>query len=322
MGKKSKRLLKSIIASVAAVIVLIVLLLIIAEPRPPKQDPDAAVRVDPTYASLNLSWDKQRGADGYYIYTYTDGKYCLIGETEGKDNCSFELTDYEHDHKYEISVSGYNISRLTGKKVEGKKTEPVEAAYDSRLYAQKIPILTYHKVVPAGTDFDSSLLIAQDDLDRQMKYLHDHGFTTVTPDEFYEWHAGRREFPTKTVMITFDDGYYGVYHLAYPIIKKYGLAATAFCIGHHIKDETEDFDPDAEEEYHIGKDVIDSVREEYPRFSFESHTYEMHTRVDGRKPALVFTYEQIVEDCKKNEQFGFTYLAYPWGHTVLICSRP
>ena len=102
--------------------------------------------------------------------------------------------------------------------------------------ATKIPILTYHKIVPAGTEFDSGLLIAEDTFDAEMKYLHDNGFTTLTLDEFYDWYTGKTEVPEKSVVVTFDDGYYGTYYLAYPIIKKYDLAATVFCIGHHIED--------------------------------------------------------------------------------------
>ena len=86
--------------------------------------------------------------------------------------------------------------------------------------AERIPILTYHKIVPAGTEFETSLLIAEDTFDEQMKYLHDNGFTTLTLDEFYDWYKGDIEVPEKSVVVTFDDGYYGTYYLAYPIIKK------------------------------------------------------------------------------------------------------
>ena len=85
--------------------------------------------------------------------------------------------------------------------------------------AEKIPILTYHKIVPEGTEFSNGLLIAADTFDKEMKYLHDNGYTTLTLDEFYDWYTGKTEVPEKSVVVTFDDGYYGAYHLAYPIIK-------------------------------------------------------------------------------------------------------
>ena len=179
--------------------------------------------------------------------------------------------------------------------------------------AEKIPVLTYHKIVPAGTEFKSGLLIAEDTFDAEMKYLHDKGFTTLTLDEFYDWYRGEIDVPEKSVVITFDDGYYGTYYLAYPIIKKYDQAATVFCIGHHIDDVTAEWDENAGKDHYIGADVIEKMRQEYPRFSFESHTFDMHRKIDGKHPVDVFTYDQMKEDTEKNEPFGFSYLAYPWG---------
>lgn len=179
--------------------------------------------------------------------------------------------------------------------------------------ATQIPILTYHKIVPAGTEFKSGLLIAADTFEEQMKYLHDKGFKTLTLDEFYDWYTGAAEVPEKSVVITFDDGYYGTYYLAYPIIRKYEQAATVFCIGHHINDVTDEWDENAKEDHYIGFDVIKELRSEYPDFCFESHTYDMHRKRDGKHPVDIFTYEQMKEDLDMNEAFGFSYLAYPWG---------
>ena len=179
--------------------------------------------------------------------------------------------------------------------------------------ATMIPILTYHKIVPTGTEFEDGLLIAEDTFDEQMKYLHDNGFTTLTLDEFYDWYTGKTEVPEKSVVVTFDDGYYGTYYLAYPIIKKYDQAATVFCIGHHIEAVTPEWDPDDREDHHIGADLIEGMREEYPRFAFESHTFDMHRKIDGEHPVNVYTYDQMMEDTEKNAPYGFRYLAYPWG---------
>ena len=179
--------------------------------------------------------------------------------------------------------------------------------------AERIPILTYHKIVPAGTEFETSLLIAEDTFDEQMKYLHDNGFTTLTLDEFYDWYKGDIEVPEKSVVVTFDDGYYGTYYLAYPIIKKYDQAATVFCIGHHIDEVTAEWDPNETEDHYICADVIEEMRQEYPRFSFESHTFNMHKEIDDEHPVNVFTYDQMMEDAEQNAAYDFKYLAYPWG---------
>ena len=190
-----------------------------------------------------------------------------------------------------------------------------DADQDASDVATVVPVLAYHKIVASGIEFENNTLIAEDTFDSQMKYLHDNGFTTLTMDEFYDWYTGKIEVPKKSVLITFDDGYYGVYHLAYPIIKKYDMAATVFCIGHHIAEEgkTDDWSTELEPNHYIGSDKIEEVRAEYPKFEFESHTYDMHRKVDGKHPVDVFTYEQMVEDIDKNAEYDFHYLAYPWG---------
>ena len=308
--KKKQRLY--LLAGTAALVVLVMMLVLTVQGYK-KLSPASGVQVDPTYSALNVSWESIPGADGYYVYATQGEATELVGETEGKDSCSYAFKDYTRDQKYEISVVGYKKKLIGGGKREGKLSEPISVVYDSTQYAQQIPILTYHKIIPAGREFKSSLLIAADTFDKQMKYLHDNGFTTITPEEFYEWHEGKKEFPVKTCMITFDDGFAEVYYLAYPIIRKYGLSATLFCIGHHIEDTTEAYDPDAEDAQYIGRDAIEEVRKEYPDFVMESHTYAMHSRVNGKKPAVAFTYDQIMEDCELNKPFGFKYLAYPWG---------
>lgn len=310
MGRKNRA--KAFLSGgIAALLVLLAaLLLIYRDGRAPDQV--TGLTADPCYKQMNLTWDEVPRADGYYVYISDADGFGDKAEVSG-DKCKYAFKDYTHDHGYQVRVSAYTENKLTGKKKEGKASETLTAQYDSSQYAQKIPILTYHKIVPDDTEVDIGLLIRESDFDQQMKYLHDNGFTTITPDEFYKWHKGKKEFPKKTVMITFDDGYYGVYHLAYPIIKKYDQAMTVFCIGEKTEEVTADFDPDDRQDHYIGRDVIEKVRAEYPRFTFESHTYDMHSRVKGKRPAKGFTYEQILEDCEKNEKFGFTYLAYPWG---------
>lgn len=186
---------------------------------------------------------------------------------------------------------------------------------ESRGNAEKIPVLAYHKLIPAGSERNSGLEIDEAKFEKQMKWLSDHGYKTLTLDEFYQWHAGMKELPKKSVLITFDDGYYSMYYLVYPILKKYDQAATVFCIGRHIGETTDEFDyNDNVQDHYMGMDKIEEIRKDYPKFEIQSHTFIMHDKTDdGEKPAEVFSYEQIMEDCKKMEPFGCTYLAYPWG---------
>ena len=90
----------------------------------------------------------------------------------------------------------------------------------------KVIVLNYHKI-----DYQNiSLSVLPEDFDRQMAYLVEHGFHTITPQELYAALAEGAELPENPVLITFDDGYEDNYKYAYPILKKHGLKATIFVI--------------------------------------------------------------------------------------------
>lgn len=308
-----KRHAKLFLAITAPIVIVLFCLIIAGYRYGLAPDSVSNLSVSTCYARMSLSWDSVPRATSYHIYaSENDSSPVLIGRTDTND-CSFNYNEYKHDENYSFQIAAVAKNPLTGKENESVLSEPIQAKYDSSQYAQKIPILTYHGLCPEGVESKSSLTTPADHFEEEMKYLHDNGYRTLTPDEFYNWYKGIEDFPTKTVMITFDDGGYEVYYLAYPIIKKYNFAATLFCIGNKTLETTNEYDPTSRKNDYVGMDVINKVRSEYPRFSFESHTFDMHKRVDGKKPAAVFTYDQIMEDISKNERFGYSYLAYPWG---------
>ena len=90
----------------------------------------------------------------------------------------------------------------------------------------KVIVLNYHKI----DNMHISLSVKPEDFERQMKYLAEHNFHSITPQELYAALVGGAELPENPVLITFDDGYMDNYTNAYPILKKYGLKATMFVI--------------------------------------------------------------------------------------------
>ena len=90
----------------------------------------------------------------------------------------------------------------------------------------KVLVLNYHMV----NSMYISLSIEPEDFDWQMKYLVEHGYHTISPDELYDFLAGQGTLPDRPVLITFDDGYEDNYTNAYPILKKYNLKATIFVV--------------------------------------------------------------------------------------------
>ena len=145
-------------------------------------------------------------------------------------------------------------------------------------YTSRIPIFTFHRLVPddikniyyKGEEFVGSIKIFEE----MIKYLYDNGYKTLSSNELYKWYIGESEFTKKTVMITIDDGHYEDYYLVYPIIKKYNFKAISFVIGSKINNKTASYNKYTDS--YIGIDVINKVREEYPFFEFQSHSFNMH----------------------------------------------
>jgi len=166
--------------------------------------------------------------------------------------------------------------------------------------ADRVPILCYHYVRgPVGPiqfvrvfgyvvlslpllDDSEIWKVSRRGFERQMEYLVARGYRTVTLDDVHEWQMGRRVLPAKSVVLTFDDGEASVYKYAYPILKRYGLRATAFVVTSRVGT------------------VWDGMRcmdwgqlrdmQENGVFDIESHTDDMHYKTgarDDREPVFV-----------------------------------
>jgi peptidoglycan/xylan/chitin deacetylase (PgdA/CDA1 family) len=100
-----------------------------------------------------------------------------------------------------------------------------------------VPILMYHEVAAHTPGMDLlklSLLVTPDQFSQQMQYLKDHGFTTITLDDWMAARAGRETLPKNPVILTFDDGRLGVYRNAFPVLKRNGQKAILFLISSEV----------------------------------------------------------------------------------------
>jgi peptidoglycan/xylan/chitin deacetylase (PgdA/CDA1 family) len=92
--------------------------------------------------------------------------------------------------------------------------------------AQAVPVFMYHHVSPGM----GALNVSPANFARQMAYLAQAGYTTLSADAFLQFIEGRASAPPKSVLITFDDGYLDNYVYAYPILQRLGLRAVIFAV--------------------------------------------------------------------------------------------
>jgi len=92
--------------------------------------------------------------------------------------------------------------------------------------ATGIPILLYHRFGPAATD---PMTVTTAIFESQIKYLSDHGYVVISLRQLVDHYLGKCPTPpSKSLVITADDGHKSVYTDMFPLLKKYRVPATLF----------------------------------------------------------------------------------------------
>lgn len=187
---------------------------------------------------------------------------------------------------------------------------------DKNEVTDRIPVLTFHRIVPDDVKqkvYKNNQWVGSADVfDEMLKYLYDNGYKTISTKEFYDWYQGDIEYDKKTVLITFDDGFYEDYYVVLPFLKKYNFKATSFVVGSRINNITNEYDK--YKTYFLGLDVIEKVRNEYPNFEFQSHSFNLHYYTgNGKHRIKSLSYDQLVQDVENNSKYNFYTMAYPYG---------
>lgn len=89
----------------------------------------------------------------------------------------------------------------------------------------RVPILMYHAVSDDCWGI-AELFVSPSDMEAQLKYLTENGYTPIWFEDLP--HIAEYEKP---VILTFDDGYDDNYTELFPLLQKYNVKATIFCIG-------------------------------------------------------------------------------------------
>ena len=194
-------------------------------------------------------------------------------------------------------------------------------AWISALDAQEdrgIPVLTYHHILrdEENTRFrHTSTTTSVRAFSNQMTWLRDRGYATLTMAQLEGYVRNQLNLPAKAVAITFDDGLKSVSRYAYPVLKQYGMKATAFIITSRIKGRPQKWDPRSLQFMSVSE--LKGIQDV---FDLQSHTHFLH-RVDGdRHPILLSRSEHnILFDFKRSRRVlsrfnsQALFLSYPFG---------
>lgn len=101
-------------------------------------------------------------------------------------------------------------------------------------YSGKVPVLMYHVISNNFYKKVNENVLKVEDFQAQIKWLHDNGFNTITPDQLYRYVKEKSPLPPNPIMLSFDDGNKDSYSTVFPILKNYNFTATMFIITNAI----------------------------------------------------------------------------------------
>lgn len=94
-----------------------------------------------------------------------------------------------------------------------------------------VPILLYHRVVPTLPRHDPARnCVSSAAFAGHLRWLARRGYRSLALADVDAYLAGGAVPPRRAVAITFDDGYEDNYTHAWPLLRRYGFAATVFLI--------------------------------------------------------------------------------------------
>ncbi|MBI4100259.1 polysaccharide deacetylase family protein [Candidatus Microgenomates bacterium] len=95
-------------------------------------------------------------------------------------------------------------------------------------FCLRAPVLLYHHVEPmetASKEGHTNLNVDSEIFDGQLSYLLSAGYQTISAEQLVDALINHKELPSKSVLLTFDDGYEDFYTYIYPLLQKYHLVA-------------------------------------------------------------------------------------------------
>ena len=218
--------------------------------------------------------------------------------TDGILNNKIETSGTVDTSKAGTYTVTYSVSDSTGHRASIERTVEVVNSMDKQ--QNGIPILMYHDVHEDGDTsqtYDANN-ISTAALDEQLAYLTSNNFYFASFQEVKAFIEGTHSLPAKSIVLTFDDAAAGFLDHGIPVIEKYQVPVTSFCIGM----------------YDQGNSV--SKRSRY--VEYESHSYKMHQGggSSGHGGLMTsMTTDQILEDLQKEaeELQANNAFAYPFG---------
>ena len=145
--------------------------------------------------------------------------------------------------------------------------------------AERIPVLMYHRVGEPLDGPDHRYCVRPADFARQMNELADYGYRAISMDAFLAWLEGA-VLPDRAFVLTFDDGFRGVYEHAFPWLERAAWPCAVFLVSTLIGRR------DAWNCKHAGGSSELLAREQILAMAKANVRFGSHTRTHAHLPQL------------------------------------
>lgn len=189
----------------------------------------------------------------------------------------------------------------------------------------RIPILIYHDIRD-DYDGDNPIVLDTDTFKEGLLYLKALNYNAISFDDYLEYKNGLKELPENPVILTFDDGYYSNYSIAFPILKKLDMKASYGIIGWSVGKDTQVIGNSPIIKHFSWEEAKEM--EESGLITIESHSYDLHNVGNRRNESngvigLYWEKEEDIKDRIVNDDFMIQKEIYDnLGHTSKVFTYP
>lgn len=233
------------------------------------------------YNNQNIKWHYDQNE----IYPYAQNQLAMLSAVGVYNNSGYL-------HPKSIISEGmaeYYISLAIHTMNYGKRAKNIQTA-------RNMPaVLMYHLIEEPRGPY-SYLYVSPENFEAQIKYLYENGYTFLFPEEI-----SLADSLSKSVVITFDDGYECLYDYALPILKKYNAKATVYVVADLVG-----------EEYYCTQDELKEMN--------DSNAFRVYSHTKTHPYLTMLTEDEIYNEFRESNIFIYnitkrevTSVAYPFG---------
>jgi peptidoglycan/xylan/chitin deacetylase (PgdA/CDA1 family) len=175
----------------------------------------------------------------------------------------------------------------------------------------RLPILMYHAVdrMPRAARSPRNY-VSPERFEAQLATLARLGYEAISFADWLAYRRGTGALPRRPIILTFDDGYRSTGEIAWPILRRFGFAATVFLVSDLIG-KTNAWDEPPPGEPLLGRAEIAAMQAGGVHFESHTRTHASLTTIPSERAREELTASRAAL-CQLLER-PVTVLCYPYG---------